>query len=438
MTNLAAGNIASGSLSDARLSSNVPLLNGTNVFTGTNRYTETVIITNAASTLSGNGAGMTNLAAGNIASGSLADARLSSNVPLLNGTNVFTGTNRYTGTVIITNAASTFSGNGAGMTNLAAGNIASGSLSDARLSSNVPLLNGTNVFTGTNRYTGTVVITNAASTLSGNGAGMTNLAAGNIASGSLSDARLSANVPLLNGTNVFTGTNSYTGTVVITNAASTLSGNGAGMTNLAAGNIASGSLSDARLSANVPLLNANQTYTGTNTFTAANFFPANMVGRRMLFVTNNIFLSSLATGGGSRTNNGDYALCTAVFSVSLPPLLSSRSMVSVGYNAANTNVNSHSGFFDYYFGSSTNWVGGATPFSTAARHNSSIGAAIFANDGSFTNQWLAIGANNDVNLTRLSGTSTATNWNFYLGANTAGTYTNALVRTFWIEEIVLP
>ena len=96
------------------------------------------------------------------------------NLSLLNGTNVFGGTNRYSGTVIITNAASTLSGNGAGMTNLAAGNIASGSLDDARLSSNVPLLNGTNVFTGTNRYTGTVIITNAASTLSGNGAGMTN------------------------------------------------------------------------------------------------------------------------------------------------------------------------------------------------------------------------------------------------------------------------
>ena len=49
---------------------------------------------------------------------------------------------------------------------------------------NIASLNGTNVFTGTNRFTGTVIITNAASTLSGNGAGLTNLNAANLASGS--------------------------------------------------------------------------------------------------------------------------------------------------------------------------------------------------------------------------------------------------------------
>lgn len=87
-------------------------------------------------------------------------------------------------------------------------------------STNTALLNGTNVLTGTNSFTGTVIITNAASTISGNGAGLTNLAAGNIASGSLSDARLSANVPLLNAVNSFSGaTNLFSGVV---NASSSL------------------------------------------------------------------------------------------------------------------------------------------------------------------------------------------------------------------------
>lgn len=51
---------------------------------------------------------------------------LSTNTALLNGTNVLTGTNNFTGTVLITNAASTISGNGAGLTNLNGAKIASG------------------------------------------------------------------------------------------------------------------------------------------------------------------------------------------------------------------------------------------------------------------------------------------------------------------------
>src|SRR5690606_31654130 len=41
-------------------------------------------------TITGNGSGLTNLNASNLSSGTLADARLSSNVPLLNAANVFT------------------------------------------------------------------------------------------------------------------------------------------------------------------------------------------------------------------------------------------------------------------------------------------------------------------------------------------------------------
>ncbi len=48
--------------------------------------------------------------------------------------------------------------------------------------------------------------------------------------------------------------------------ATSFAGSGAGLTSLNAGNISSGSLSDSRLSANVALLNANQTFTGRPTF----------------------------------------------------------------------------------------------------------------------------------------------------------------------------
>ncbi len=79
-----------GTIADARLSSNVPRLNAPAVFTGA--------VT--ALSLSGNASGATNLNATSVATGTLADARLSSNVALRNATNVFTGaTNSFGGNV---------------------------------------------------------------------------------------------------------------------------------------------------------------------------------------------------------------------------------------------------------------------------------------------------------------------------------------------------
>lgn len=99
-----ATNIASGTLADARLSTNVPRLNATStVFTG-------AVTANA---LSGNGAALTSLNANNLATGTLPDARLSVNVPRLDALNVFTNSNTMNGIttfagVAIFNNATTF------------------------------------------------------------------------------------------------------------------------------------------------------------------------------------------------------------------------------------------------------------------------------------------------------------------------------------------
>ena len=88
------------------------------------------------------------------------DARLSSNVALLNTNQVFTGSNLFDGVVTLTNAANTmagaFTGNGSGLTSLNAGNLSSGTVPDARLSANVPLLYTNNIFSGSNTFTGDV------------------------------------------------------------------------------------------------------------------------------------------------------------------------------------------------------------------------------------------------------------------------------------------
>jgi len=149
-----------------------------------------------------NSAVIPNLDAAKIASGTLSDARLSANVPLLNGANVFSGTNRFSGTAILTNAnnqiAGSFSGNGSGLTALNAGSL-TGVVSLASLPA--------------------AVVTNGESGLSlggiftGNGAALTNLAATNLA-GTLPDARLSTNVALRTGGNIFSGVQQVTDTII--------------------------------------------------------------------------------------------------------------------------------------------------------------------------------------------------------------------------------
>ena len=151
-----------------------------------------------ATAFAGNGAGLANLSAPSLTgsvpaatltavpavnlTGTVADARLSANVALVNAHQVFTGTNRFTGPIVATNPASqfagTFTGNGGALTNLSASSLSgsvpaaaltsvpagslTGTVADARLSANVALLNASQVFTGTNRFASPVLATNVA------------------------------------------------------------------------------------------------------------------------------------------------------------------------------------------------------------------------------------------------------------------------------------
>jgi len=64
-------------------------------------------------------------------------------------------------------SAANISGNGSGITNLDGSNVASGTISDARLSSNVVLLNASQTFTGLPTYSSGLVLGNSASTTAG-------------------------------------------------------------------------------------------------------------------------------------------------------------------------------------------------------------------------------------------------------------------------------
>jgi len=140
-----------GNVADAQLSTNIARLNGTNNFTGTNIFAGVVIATNVnnviAGIFTGNGGGLTNLNTAQFA-----------NLVLTNG---------ETGVTLTGN----FIGNGGGLTNLSASQLTSGTVADARLSGNVALLNGTQTFTGSNTF----VLGNFNGAFAGNGTAVTNV-----------------------------------------------------------------------------------------------------------------------------------------------------------------------------------------------------------------------------------------------------------------------
>jgi hypothetical protein len=227
-----------GTLSDARLSTNVARLNGTSpqVFTGA------VQMTNSSNVLSGIGSQITELNANFISSGTLSTSHLPASVAFRGSANTFSAANTFT------NAFNSFTGVGTGLTGLNASNLSSGTIPDARLSTNVALLSAANTFG------------NPSNSFSGSGAGLTALNASNIATGTLPDARLSANVPLESAANTFTGVNTFS------NASNSFSGIGTGLINLNASNLVTGFVADARMSTNVPLKSSANVFTQPNSF----------------------------------------------------------------------------------------------------------------------------------------------------------------------------
>jgi trimeric autotransporter adhesin len=102
------------------------------------------------------------------------------------------------------------------------------------------------------------------------GGSVSSLTVQNPGSGYSQNATLTITPPESNAYQTFAGLNYFGGVNHLTNSGNTIVGNGSGLNNLNAASLSSGTLSDARLSANVPLLGANQTFSGINTLNHPN------------------------------------------------------------------------------------------------------------------------------------------------------------------------
>ena len=141
----------------------------------------------------------------------------SATLALLNDNQTFSGQNTFN------NPANSFAGNGNALTGLNAANLVgavpsasltsvpaaslTGTLSDGQLSGNVALLGNNQIFFGVDTFD------NPANSFTGDGSGLTSLNAGNITSGTVADARLSANVALRAGGNTFTNAQTFNGQI---------------------------------------------------------------------------------------------------------------------------------------------------------------------------------------------------------------------------------
>jgi hypothetical protein len=187
---------------------------------------------------------------------------------------------------------------------------------------------------------------------------------------------------------------------------------------------------------NVALLSGTNTYTGTNTFAPASFFPANNIGLRLLWSSpTNVYLPTLSTFANP-TNNGDYDNITAIGKVTLPALIGTNSWVFITMMVERTNANVTVGTMYCYLGTNTNFLGSLSIVATSTgKSGSGFVQATFANEGSYTNQR----QHGTFSTPIIWGTSnfvdTSVAWDMYLGMATVTSCTNAFFPRLAIYEL---
>ena len=193
--------------------------------------------------LHGDGSLLSSLNATNLGSGTVSDARLSGNVPLLSANNTFAGAQGFNDVVV----------SGTLVAALDAGALI-GAISDTHLSANVCRLGSNNTFSGTQAF-GNLTVSGTLNAA---------LDASHL-TGSIDDTRLSNHVALTTASNTWTGTQSF----------QSLTGNGAGLTGVKSAGVQSGAADPPCDSASKGALYFN---TSDNTFRGCNGTSFTLIG----------------------------------------------------------------------------------------------------------------------------------------------------------------
>ena len=191
---------------------------------------------------------------------------------------------------------------------------------------------------------------------------------------------------------------------------------------------------------NSPTLSGTNVFAGTNTFVPTKFYPANMIGMRVLWSSpSNIFLPTITVNAtGNATNNGDYANTTHVGIGTIPPLLSSNSMLLIYGAAVRSNANSSTATLNAFIGSNTNFIGTFAAFNLALGNGQINGSSLIMPGGG-PSLWVQ-GANfatPQIYGPQAFFDSTVSN-TIYFGSTTTTGHTNLQVYGLRVVELFAP
>jgi hypothetical protein len=243
LTAINASNISSGTIANARTTASDANGASTIVSRDANGSFGANVIT---ATFSGNGATLSAINASNISSGTIANARTTASSS--NGASTIVQRDSGGNFAAATVTAAVI-GDLSGGSNINASNIASGTIANARTTAATANGASTIVLRGSSGEFAAGAIT--ATSLSGNGSAITAINASAITTGTIANARTTADSA--NGASTIVardaGGNFSANTITATTFSGAMSGNGASLTNINASNISSGTIANARTTA---------------------------------------------------------------------------------------------------------------------------------------------------------------------------------------------
>ena len=279
LTDINASNITSGTISNARTTGNTSNSASTLVLRDASGNFGSNVIT--ASSFSGDGSGINAINASNISSGTIANARTTASSS--NGASTIV--QRDSGGDFSANlVTASFSGNAALVSNINASNITSGTIGNAYTTANSSNGASTIVLRDAGGAFAAGAITGTSFT--GNGSALTAINASSITSGTLDNARTTASSA--NGASTIVardaGGNFSANTITATTFSGAMSGNGAALTNINASNISSGTIGTSFVSGSYTGI------TGVGNLTAGTW-SANVIG--------NVYTTANSSNGAS-------------------------------------------------------------------------------------------------------------------------------------------